>query len=92
MPVAFKHRPGFASADGGADDVLHRRKAQAAARDFRLVGRDLQHWQTGDLLDLDIGGAVNAPQDGGDLIGGPQQRCRTRRRRLSPRRHHARLP
>jgi hypothetical protein len=73
MPVAFIHRPGFTSADGGTDHILNRRKAQAAARNFRLVGRNLQHWQTGDLLDPDIGGALNAPQDGGNLISNPQQ-------------------
>ena len=73
MPVAFVHRPGFASADGGTDHVLNGREAQAAAGDFRLVDRDVEHGQAGDLLDPDIGGAVNAPQDGGDLIGNPQQ-------------------
>ena len=49
-------------------------QAQAAARDFRLVGRDLQHRQTGDLLDLDVGGARDAAQDAGDLVGCLQQR------------------
>src|SRR5262249_1067949 len=58
MAIAFVDRAGFAPADGGADDLLHGPEAQAAARDVRLVGGDLQHRQAGDLLDPHIRRAV----------------------------------
>ena len=74
MPIAFVDRARLPPADGGADHLLHRGHAQAAARDFRFVWGDLQHRQAGDLFDPDVGGARNAAQDAGDLVGRLQQR------------------
>ena len=52
--------PGFAPADGGTDYVLNGGKAETAACNFRLVGRDLQHRQARNLLGPNVGGAVNS--------------------------------
>ena len=75
MPVALEHHAGFASADGGADHVLHRREAEAAPRDFRLVDRDLQHRQDRAICSTLTSVAPSiARRMRGDLVGGPQQR------------------
>ena len=50
-------------------DRLRPRRAISA-----LSGSDLQHRQTGDLFDPDVGGARDAAQDAGDLVGCLQQR------------------
>ena len=73
MPVAFKHDASIPPADCRADNLLHRREAEASPGDLSLVDRDVQNRQAAGLLDFDVGGALGGPQDARDLVGGAQQ-------------------
>ena len=68
--VALEHLAGLAAGERGAHDVLHVRDVEAEARDRRPVDLDRERRQPGDLLDLDVGGAANRPQDRGDAVRG----------------------
>src|SRR5206468_9499593 len=51
-----------------ADHVLDGGEVEAAPGDFGLVDGDIEYRQAGRLLDFDIGGALGAAQDRGNLI------------------------
>src|SRR5690606_26559936 len=72
--IALEHLPGFAAADGDRDHLLHVGDVQAVSGDRGAVDLDIHHGQTLGLIDLEVGGAGDLGEGGGNRVGGLDQR------------------
>ncbi len=66
---AFKDESGAGTADAGLNDVLDVGDVEVVTCGGGAVDLDEELWGAGDLVDLDIAGAFDFGEDGGDLVG-----------------------